>query len=248
MNYISFSLFGVEERYFRGALENVRVCSFLYPGWRCVFFVSDEYAPNRVEELRATGALVQIVRETPKGLAPTLWRFRAALFEDAEYLLVRDADSLPTEREVDAVRAWMESGRDFHVMRDHPHHIWHMPAGLVGFKIERTRDRLEALCSSAHGSYYGVDADLLYRFVWSSRSLSRIVHDSITPSFLGVRKFAITAKPNGFVGQVAFPARGMGQEKPAEFRHAAIKTIWARIRLSLHYRVDRFVGRAKTLS
>ena len=39
-----------------------------------------------------------------------------------DYLLSRDLDSRPSDREVSAVNEWLESNKSFHFMRDHPQH------------------------------------------------------------------------------------------------------------------------------
>lgn len=248
VKYISFSLFGAEDRFFKGALENLRVCKTLYPDWSCIFYVSQNYPTPRLDEIRVSGGLVVVVNEVAEGLAPTIWRFRAGLIPDAEWVLVRDLDSLPSHREVDAVSVWIESGTDFHVMRDHYDHIWHMPAGLVGFRTERTRDALRELTEASQGAYYGVDADLLHSFIWKNRSLTRLVHDSITPRLLRVNRFRVESLNGDFVGRVVFPnvESLQNSETPKARRWktlAVVGTLWGRFRLTASYSAKSFSRR-----
>ena len=46
-NYISFSLYGKKEIYNFGAIENVRLCKEIYPGWTPIFYV-DRDVPKSI--------------------------------------------------------------------------------------------------------------------------------------------------------------------------------------------------------
>jgi len=50
------------------------------------------------------------------------WRFLPASDPDMDILIVRDTDSRLGLRERLAVNEWLESGKNFHIMRDHPQH------------------------------------------------------------------------------------------------------------------------------
>ena len=60
---------------------------------------------------------------------PRLWRFLPVLDPNVAVMLSRDADSLVSEREADAVNEWIKSGTSLHVMRDHGLHCISMLAG-----------------------------------------------------------------------------------------------------------------------
>ena len=103
---------------------------FLYPEWRCQFYV-DESVPDRViERLLREGAKVRRVGGLPAGRFGTFWRFLVADDEDVDRYLVRDCDACLNPRERTAVDAWLASGRHFHVMRDGPTHTDVMLAGM----------------------------------------------------------------------------------------------------------------------
>ena len=54
-------------------------------------------------------------------LSPMVWRFLIASDPSVGRYIIRDADSRLSERKA-AVSEWIESGKKFHVMRDHPSH------------------------------------------------------------------------------------------------------------------------------
>ncbi|CAL4087115.1 unnamed protein product, partial [Meganyctiphanes norvegica] len=61
-----------------------------------------------------------------------MWRFAVMGDPTVEIFLSRDVDSVILDREVAAVKEWLASGSEFHVMRDHPNHMAVMLAGLWG--------------------------------------------------------------------------------------------------------------------
>lgn len=69
--------------------------------------------------------------ETERRINPRLWRFLPLLDGSVEMMLSRDLDSNVSEREVAAVREWMNSNLSFHIMRDHPQHGVFILAGAT---------------------------------------------------------------------------------------------------------------------
>lgn len=51
-----------------------------------------------------------------------MWRFLSLGDKFVDILLSRDLDSFILQREVDAVQAWISSGKVAHIMRDNPYH------------------------------------------------------------------------------------------------------------------------------
>ena len=53
---------------------------------------------------------------------PMTWRFLPLLDPTVVRMMSRDTDSLVTDREVAAVKEWIESNTSFHIMRDNANH------------------------------------------------------------------------------------------------------------------------------
>jgi len=129
---IAFSLFGSEQRYIRGALNNTVVARYLYPGWTPRFYV-DESVPEEARRLLAqNGGQIVAVAGLPAADYGLFWRFLVEDDPNVGLYLVRDADSVMNVKERAAVAAWLRSGRAFHVMRDHIQHSELMLAGMWG--------------------------------------------------------------------------------------------------------------------
>ena len=131
-NIIAFSLYGSNAAYYDGAVRNVLAAAFLYPEWRCRFYVDDSVPRRVIDRLLTEGAKVRRVGGLPAGRFGTFWRFLVADDEAIDRYLVRDCDACLSMRERSAVDAWFASGRHFHVMRDGMTHTEPMLAGMWG--------------------------------------------------------------------------------------------------------------------
>ena len=76
---------------------------------------------------------------------PLIWRFFPILDQDVDVLLVRDLDSHISMREVSAVKEFLNSTKDFHIMRDHPFHIQPIMGGLWGIRLTMNRTKNKAV-------------------------------------------------------------------------------------------------------
>jgi len=129
---IAFSLFGRDNRYTLGAVNNAVVARYLYPGWTARFYV-DESVPEEVRRiLRQNGAQVAVVEGLPAADYGLFWRFLVEDDPNVGVYVVRDVDSVITIKERAAVAAWLRSGRAFHVMRDNIQHSELILAGMWG--------------------------------------------------------------------------------------------------------------------
>lgn len=130
---ISFSLFGSHPRYLRGALQNVLVTRALYPGWTCRFIVDNSVDSTFCVVMAEAGA--EIIHDT-SGDTDVRHRLcrRFLVADDPEvgHYMVRDCDSVVSEREAAAVDEWLASGRPFHAMRDWYTHTDPILAGMWG--------------------------------------------------------------------------------------------------------------------
>lgn len=207
MRVISFSLFGSCELYWAGAVENVRLCAALYPGFVCQFYVGDSVPPHVRDELAALGAELALMAGVPENWWSTFWRFHA-LRDGNEVTMFRDADSRPCEREAAAVAEWLQSGKQFHAMRDHPEHGMPILAGMWGAK----RDGAAAAAKLLPARHSGVErwqADQLWlaHRVYPTARKSLMAHTSpASPQFEpdgfdDKRDFPTARTPGRFVGQ-----------------------------------------------
>jgi hypothetical protein len=130
---IAFTLFGSNPRYLRGALQNVLAARTLYPGWTCRFYVDDSVDAAFREVVAEEGAELRMDDSGERDTRHLLCRrFLVSDDPDVGYFMVRDCDSVVSEREAAAVGEWLESGLPFHTMRDWYTHTDPMLAGMWG--------------------------------------------------------------------------------------------------------------------
>lgn len=128
---------------------------------------------------------------------------------------IRDSDSRPSEREKAAIEEWLESGKDFHIMRDSPFHrpvvMGPILAGMWGGR-HRAIPNMETLLRE----YYSIPRPMQYAqdqtFLWETlmpRAFNRTwQHDSYSCGETGGIAFPMTRQeagdPDDFVGRPHF--------------------------------------------
>lgn len=173
---ISFSLWGSDPNYTVGAVRNAELAPKIYPGWICRFYVDPNSVPQGiVDVLRNFGC--EIILMGLGDYRATLWRFLPASDLDAEIMLSRDTDSRLTERDRIAVDEWLESGKGFHIIRDHPDHQYRILAGMWGCRCAILRDMLSLIEKEKLENWRQVDQDFLLRCVYPRVRDDCFVHD-----------------------------------------------------------------------
>ncbi|MBW0005080.1 MAG: tetratricopeptide repeat protein [Hyphomicrobiales bacterium] len=187
-NIIAFSLWGAKTTYVEGAIANADLTRMLYPGWTCRIYVDATVPQDALERLRKAGAQIAMMDLAQRHYG-LFWRFFAADDPQIHYFLCRDADSRLNSQEAQATKAWLESGKPFHVMRDAPYHMELMLAGLwggVGGSLRGIREWIDRFYRSTEHRW--IDQDFLRLEVWPRICEQVLIHDSNYPLF-GSRPF-----------------------------------------------------------
>ena len=129
---ISFSLWGQHPRYLRGALHNAIRAGFVFPGFKCRYYVDQSVPQDVIDALAGTGAELVVEEGEPSNRHRLTRRFLVADDPAVARYIVRDCDSLVNAREATAVSVWADSGKPFHVMRDWWTHTDPILAGMWG--------------------------------------------------------------------------------------------------------------------
>jgi len=120
-NVISFSLWGAVPFYCYGAMINLKLARAVYPGWACRFYVDAAVPRPCVAYLRDNGADVRAIEDEYPGVG-LFQRFLVMNDRTVGRFLIRDCDARLSAAEADLVRQWIDSGYQFHVVRDHVLH------------------------------------------------------------------------------------------------------------------------------
>ena len=134
MKVISFSLYGNNPIYTQGALENCKQRDKFFKDWEIRFYINSTVPEKIINELKHRDA-VCINMSDDKQFANSMWRFLPASDKSITHFISRDCDSRLSSRDYISVQEWMESGKSFHIIRDHP--IGHdalINAGMWGAK------------------------------------------------------------------------------------------------------------------
>lgn len=177
---IAFSLYGNGAKYTRGAVENVRLARWMYPGWTCRIY-HDESVPREVlgELFELRGEMV--LMPTTRGTSGMFWRLLAATEPGYARTIIRDADSRYTYRERRAVDEWIASGLAFHRMRDHPWHEMTVLGGAWGMVNGTVPDLRQRIDDWPNKSNYGDDESFLASIVWPLVKGRALTHAAIGP-------------------------------------------------------------------
>ena len=224
MKYITYSLWGENKVYTYGIIENVLDAKKFYEGWIVRVHYNDTVPQNIVDWLKLQDNVEVVHHPGTKAKASnTLWRFEDLFIKDA-IVLSRDADSRFTDREVKLVNEWLGSNKDFHIIRDHKHHMVPILAGTFGCrnncleyigipgplrninsvptKYVRGNELLDEFTKTYTGDHdaYLIDQIFLAYYVYNFINCNALIHCSHN----AYEPFAISVDPveHGFVGEV----------------------------------------------
>jgi hypothetical protein len=189
VDYISFSLWGDQLKYTKGAVENAKYAAKHFKTWRPIFYCSRNVPQEIIRELYAEKALV-VECWGENQILPSMWRFLAADIPDARYVIFRDCDSRVTERDYLLVESWTASEKAVHFIQDHPSHKNTLLAGMWGLNVKKFgatfRHLLEKYCKGRENTY-GVDQDFLRHVVWPKAQYDMFLSSDLRekPEYVG---------------------------------------------------------------
>ena len=209
-NLISFSLYGNKARYCETAVLNCVAAKQHLPGFVCRFYVDQSVPADVIARLRDHSAEIVAIQGRAASFFPTFWRFLAIDEKDADRVLVRDADSLIDAREGHCVREWVESGKPFHIIRDHCGHTELIHAGLFAARagvVDQVEERIATYIATAGNLGFDRTSDQLFlgKCVWPVVREHALTHDSVYGYGADVRPIPsdIADRPgprNSFIG------------------------------------------------
>ena len=217
MNIISFCIYGSDPKYTFGAIENAKLQPKIYPNFRCRFYIDDSVPKNIIKELKNLGSEI-IMKPKAKGHLFMFNRFEPFKDLTIERFIVRDTDSRLNKREAAAVQEWIDSGKEFHIMRDHEQHRAYICGGMWGATDKfiakeapvydkEKEDYLKSIpfdkIYGARGYFFNADQPFLWKYIWPKIINTHIAHikDLQSLRFTGREKlFPIENEDSSFVG------------------------------------------------
>jgi FkbM family methyltransferase len=178
---ISYSLYGSNSRYIDGAIANVELMPNIYPDWE-IYMYYDKTVPSKTIDKLKSYRFVTMINMTNNSITNKMsWRFLVASDPNIERYVIRDIDSRISRREKLAVDEWIASGKQFHVMRDHPSHSnYAMSGGMWGGTHEAIPNMKSLLLNKTRKHSYLEDMNFLNTMVWTKVKSSVFQHDSFS--------------------------------------------------------------------
>ncbi len=201
MKIISFSLWGVDEKYTLGAIKNAELAKTIYSDWICRFYIGTSTPIEIINKLKSFDNTEVIVMDEVGDWNGMFWRFYAASDDNVRVMLSRDCDSRLNLREKAAVDEWLASDKSFHIMRDHPWHGTQILGGMWGFKNNNKINFKELINNYKKGGFYQVDQNFLREIIYPVVVNDSMIHDEFFN--YNINKKPFPAKRNGqeFVGE-----------------------------------------------
>ena len=132
---ISYCLYGSDtgnvpvKKYILGAIRNAELSLIYYPDFILYFYIDtvskykvDQEIVNKLRSFSHVKIIEIDVSVYPNINFAKCLRFLPMDEPNVEIMLSRDTDSRFSWREANAVREWINSGKQFHIIRDHPCH------------------------------------------------------------------------------------------------------------------------------
>lgn len=197
---ISFSLWGDNPKYTIGAIKNAELIDTIYPGWIGRFYCGKS-VPIDIIEILKTYTNVEVIEMEENGdWSGMFWRFYAC--EDSDVMISRDTDSRLNLREKNAVDEWLNSDKDFHIMRDHPYHNALILGGMWGVRNGILKNIVDLIKNYNKGDFWQVDQNFLREKIYPLVVNHSFVHDSYLNYNSNSKKFPSERINKEFIGDV----------------------------------------------
>ena len=127
---LSFSLYGDKPIFNVGCIENAKLHKNFFTDWVMRVYCNNSVPEETLTELKKYDVEIVILDQDTNYFA-SMWRFHPYSEPGVSHFISRDADSRISKRDECAVNQWIESKKEFHIIRDHPvGHGWVINAGM----------------------------------------------------------------------------------------------------------------------
>jgi hypothetical protein len=177
-NIISFSLWGSDNKYFEGAIRNIKARDEVYSDWKIRFYVASDISEKHLISLCEHKNVEVYMLDELSSWRGLFWRFYIASDTNVDRYIIRDTDSVLNWREEAAVDDWIKSGKDFHIMRDHQFHNTEILGGMWGgcCQIRNIKSVIDKYLLE-NSAIKGVDQVFLKNIVFPQIYTKHIAHD-----------------------------------------------------------------------
>jgi hypothetical protein len=130
------------------------------------------------------------------------WRFLPASESNVSVMISRDCDSRLSLREKLAVDEWLNSDKNFHIMRDHPCHGIEILGGMWGVKYPYLIDMKNHINNFDKGNFWQIDQIFLKNIIYPIIKDGIYVHDEFFDFNKNANNFPSNREDLMFVGEI----------------------------------------------
>ena len=203
-NVVAYSLWGNDMIYWTGAIRNIELVNKFYPGFVSRFYIDKNSKQSLIDTIVGDNVEVVLV-DSKDSFHGMFWRFWASEDPDVDIFLSRDCDSRISNREVSAINEWLNSDKDFHIMRDHPYHTVPILGGMWGCRngILRNIKISKQIENWNKFGRKGIDQDFLGQVIYPYVRPKSMEHSEFGLKYGGdIRPFPTERIDYEFVGDV----------------------------------------------
>ncbi len=201
---ISFSLWGDNPKYYIGAIKNAELAKTIFPNWICRFYVGKSIPNEIINRLQQFSNVELVFMDADENNTGMFWRFLPIDEDDVSVMLSRDTDSRLSVREKAAVDEWLNSDKQFHIMRDHPWHTTEILGGMWGIKKEAGLNFKTLINNYINKDIdqKGIDQNFLREVIYPIIKNICMVHDEFFNYESFKKPFPIKRNGQEFIGEI----------------------------------------------
>jgi hypothetical protein len=181
---ISVSVYGTNNRYFAGAIENAKIAKNLFPDWTYKVYLGNK-APDGFKQTLLGFGNTEIIDfeenfvSTPTVFGPgVFWRFLEIFKDEDQIMICRDSDTRLLEREKKCIDEWIQSDKKFSIIRDHPAHFeFPIIATMWGMKGRLDETYREKMKEYEKNHNYLSDQYYLQDIIWPIAKNNCLIHE-----------------------------------------------------------------------
>lgn len=131
----SFSLFGNNRKYSDPLFVNLDIIKSNFFNYEVNVYYDNSVPSNIINELKNKGVnLLEMKALFNTSTEKMSWRYAPIFNIENECCIIRDTDSLISNREIQLINEWINTTYNFHIIRDHPLHNMPIMGGLFAIK------------------------------------------------------------------------------------------------------------------
>ena len=173
-------MWGKNSFYIIGGILNADIAEKEWEGWTCRYYVAPTVPKTAIKELTSRKNTQVFMMDEDVSWNGMFWRFYPASDPSVDVMISRDTDSRLSIRDKAAVDEWLNSDKDFHILRDCCQHGWPICGGAWGCRngvITEMMDLIEEYPRKQIDNNHGIDQKFLRSEIYPKIIDKAYVHD-----------------------------------------------------------------------